>query len=73
MDTIDKGVRKFRIALVTMALVFIGFVMCGFKPALANVYSEYCLFLVASAGVFSGSNILEKLGRRPKKSVAPKV
>ena len=60
MDPNDRGVRKFRIALLTMGLVVFGYVLCQPFPRLEPLYSEYCVALIAAAGVFSGSNVLEK-------------
>jgi hypothetical protein len=60
----DKGVRKFRIALVAMGLISSGFVSCHFSPALAVVYGEYCMAVLGAASVFTGANVLEKL-RKP--------
>lgn len=61
----DKGVRKFRIALVSMGLITAGFVACHFSAALHVVYPEFCMSVIAAAGVFTSGNVLEKL-RRPQ-------
>lgn len=60
MDPADKGVRKFRIALAAMGLVFVGYVLCVPWPVLADVYSGFCMALLGAAGIFSGTNVLEK-------------
>lgn len=64
MDPNDRGVRKFRVALVTMALLTLGYAACGVWPALSVVYAEYAMALLGAAATFSGSNVLEKW-RRP--------
>jgi hypothetical protein len=65
--TADKGVRKFRIALVAMGLVLVGFVLCAIWPALEDSYTAYTMAVLGAAGIFSGSNVLEKRAIPPVK------
>lgn len=56
--------RKLWLAVFTMALIFGGWIFSG-RPT--STFGEMCMALIASAGIFSGSNVLEKL----KKPTAP--
>lgn len=60
MDPNDRGVRKFRIALIAMGLVFSGYVLCQPFPLLGPLYPGFCMATLGAAGIFSGTNILEK-------------
>ncbi len=60
---------KLHLALITMGLISIGYGLTGFSPTL---FGEYCMALIAAAGVYSGSSVAEKLtGKRPAKVDAP--
>lgn len=58
---VDKGVRKFRIALVSMGLITLGFFACARWAALVPVFPEYCMAVLGAASVFASANVVEKL------------
>lgn len=60
MDPNDRGVRKFRIAILAMGLVSLGYLACQPWQALAPLYPGFCMAVMTAAGIFSGTNILEK-------------
>lgn len=66
MDPNDRGVRKFRIALTAMGLVFAGYVLCQPMPSLGALYPGYCMALLGAAGIFSGTNLFEKRAAKAK-------
>lgn len=68
MDPTDKGIRKYRIALTTMALISCAYAACHWSHSLERVFEEYCMAVIGAASVFSGSNVLEKLRRQPPAS-----
>lgn len=61
---IDKGVRKFILALVGMGLLFAGFVLCKPWAEGRMLFGEFCMAIVSGMSVFSASNVWEKL-RKP--------
>lgn len=65
----DKGTRKFHIALLAMALIFVGFLLT--KPWNdASKYDAFCMAELAAAGIFAGANVMDK---RSKQAGPPAV
>lgn len=54
--------RKFKVVMTMMALIFVGFLLTGFKENLTQSYATMCSFLVTAAGLFFGANVWAKLG-----------
>ncbi len=57
--------RKYRIALISMALSALCFVATGFLPALAQNYGTFIMALGMILGLYGGANVANKhvLGR----------
>lgn len=49
--------RKLGLALISMALVFAGWVLCGHP---SELYGEMCTGLIVAAGIYKGSNLGER-------------
>jgi hypothetical protein len=52
--------RKYRIALVTMTLITLGFIATGFFITLAPQYDAFVMALLAGAGLYGGINVANK-------------
>lgn len=52
--------RKMVMAYVTMLMGSLGYISVGRWPALAVVFTEYCMFLLGAATIYSGSNTAVK-------------
>ena len=48
--------RKMVMSYIIIGLIFAGFILTGLKPALAVTFSEYCMALLAAAGIYAGGN-----------------
>lgn len=48
--------RKMVMAYSVIALIFIGFLLTGYKTGLSTTFSEYCMALLGAAGIYAGSN-----------------
>lgn len=59
------GSRKYRIALISLALSALCFVATGFLPALAANYGTFIMALGMILGLYGGANVANKhiLGR----------
>lgn len=53
---------KLHLALVTMALVTTVYGLAGFPPA---AFGEFCMTIIAAAGIYSGAATAEKFVPRP--------
>lgn len=62
------GIKKYRIAIYAMLLMFAGFVLVGWKSDLKEVYSTLCFFLMTGAGIFSGSDVWQSIKQPNRKS-----
>lgn len=51
---------KLHLALITMALMSAAYALAGFPVAL---FGEYCMGLIAAAGVHAGSATVEKFAK----------
>lgn len=49
--------RKLGLALITQALIFVAWVLCG-RPA--GLFGELCMALLGAAGIYKGSNLADK-------------
>jgi hypothetical protein len=58
----DNGIksRKLWITISCMLLITLGFLITAKVPALANVYSEYCMWLLGAAALYGGANAVTK-------------
>lgn len=53
---------KLHLALVSMGLIVVGFMATGAKESL---YGEFCMALIAAAGIYSGASTAEKFVKPP--------
>lgn len=63
--------RKLILAYVTLALIFVGFILTGRYPALAVTYAEYCMGILAAASIYAGANAAVKFLTKPKANEPP--
>jgi hypothetical protein len=49
--------RKLWLTLLAMALIVLGFVLCG-RPA--ALYGDYCAAILGASGLFKAANLFEK-------------
>ncbi len=70
MHPMARGWRstKLHLALITMGLVSAAYGAAGFDHAL---FGEYCMALIAAAGIFSGSATVEKFVKPHPKVDSP--
>lgn len=53
---------KLGLALIAMLLIFLAYACTGFAD---DLFTEYCLALVALAGVHGAANVVEKATAKP--------
>lgn len=72
MDTNDKGLRKFQIALAGMGVIFLEYVIAGWRGWSPMLFDSACVATVTLALGFASTNVAEKVFTRRKKAVPAK-
>lgn len=58
--------RKYKLALVSIALLTLGFVASGFQVSLQEVFPEFAMGLSGLLGLYCGGNVGNKLVTKGK-------
>lgn len=66
MDLNRWNNKRLRVALVAMGLGTVGFFVCHWSPALADLYPGYCMFLLGAAAILTGGETVRKSDSPPE-------